>query len=107
MAFKRARAILLAALLGTIASVLPPPLIAGAAGSPAEVADRLIDENVGLTSHPVTLEQLRRVVEPRSERGREVRNRHVPGQVDKVIVLTGTGIEVEVYAPAAGPILVR
>jgi hypothetical protein len=107
MASKPVRATLVAALLGTIASVLPPPLLAGAAGSPAEVADRLIEENVGLTSHPVTLEELRRMVEPRSERGSEVRNRHVPGQIDKVIALAGKGIEVDVYAPAAGPILVQ
>ena len=102
-----ARTVLGAALLGTIAAVLPQASLAGAAGSPADVADRLIEENVGLTSHPVTLEELRRMVEPRSERGREVRNRHVPGQIDKVIVLAGKGIEVEVYAPAAGPILVQ
>src|SRR5258707_158100 len=107
MACRRARAALVAALLGTLASVQPPPSLAGAAGSPAEVADRFIEENIGLTSRPLKLDELRRLVGPREERSREVRNLHVPGQVDRVIVLSGMGIEVEIYAPASGAILVQ
>ena len=94
-----------AALLGSIAA-LPSPALAGAAGSPADAAS-FIERNVGLTSHAITLDELRRQVRPQRETSREVRNLHVPGQIDRVTMLAGDGIEVEAYVPASGPVLVQ
>ena len=98
--------VLSAALLGSMASVLPPPAFAGFAGS-APDATPFIEGNIGLTSRAVTLDELRRRVRPRTESGREVRNAHVPGQIDTIMVLAGDGIEVEAYVPASGPVLVQ
>src|SRR5258708_8208135 len=95
-----------AALLATVALLLlPPSLHAGAAGSPDDAIARFIDENVGLTSRPLSLDELRRRVQAQRERAREVPSVHVPGQIDKVVELGGKGIEVEIYGPASVPLL--
>jgi len=96
-----ARALALAAALG-----VPSAALAGAQGNPAD-AQTLIERNIGLTSAPLTLAQLRSRIGATSEKAREVKNVQVPGQVDRVVVLAGAGVEVEAYAPASGPVLVQ
>jgi hypothetical protein len=99
--------VLSAALLTSTALVLTLQAFAAGAGGSPEDAARFIEQNIGLTSRPVTLDQLRRRVRPKSESSRDVRNAHIPGQIDKMTVLAGDGIEVEAYVPATGPVLVQ
>ena len=89
------------------ALALPLAALGGAQGNPPD-AQAFVEKNVGLTSKPLGIEQLRARIGATSGKAREVPNAHVPGQVDQVIVLSGPGVEVEAYAPAGGgPVLVR
>jgi hypothetical protein len=79
---------------------------AGANGSPAEVA-RFIEENVGLTTEPLTLDQLRKRIAATGESSRAVANAHVQGQIDHIVTLRARDLEVEAYVPdVPGPLLV-
>lgn len=88
------------------ALALPVAARAGAQGNPPD-AQAFIEKNIGLTSGPITLDRLRARIGATSEKAREVPNAHVQGQVDRVVVLAGPGVEVEAYAPASGPVLVQ
>jgi hypothetical protein len=79
---------------------------AHSSGSPEDAA-RFIEQNIGLTTRPFTLEQLRANIQSRNESSRAVPNAHVRGQTDRIFVLSANGLEVEAYVPARGPILIQ
>lgn len=83
-----------------------PGLCAGGRGSPAD-AERFIERNLDLTDTPLTLEQLRKRIGAATESSRAVANLHVPGQTDHIVTLKAKDLEVEVYAPATGAVLVQ
>ena len=88
------------------ALALPLAALGGAQGNPPD-AQAFVADNIGLTSRALTLGELRARIHATAERAREVPNAHVAGQVDRVVVLAGAGIEVEAYTPASGPVLVQ
>ena len=84
------------------------PLLAGAQGSPKEAVRNFLEQNIGLTSQPLTLAQLRLRLHATTKSSRTVENAHVPGQMDQIVVLTdGKGTEVEAYVPATGTVVVQ
>lgn len=84
------------------------PLSAGAPGSPDEAVRKFIEQNIGLTSQPLTLAQLRLRLRARIQSSRQVENTQVPGQMDRIVVLTdGKGTEVEAYVPATGTVIIQ
>jgi hypothetical protein len=102
------RAFMLALLFVSWNAICSLPALAGAKGDPAEAAGNFIDQNIGLTSRPFTLAQLRLRLHAQTKSSRKVENIHVPGQMDRIVVLTdGKGTEVEAYVPATGPVLVQ
>jgi hypothetical protein len=102
------RAFILAVLLVSLNSIGSLPALAGANGDPTEAVGNFIDQNIGLTSRPFTLAQLRLHLHATTKSSRKVENIHVAGQMDRIVVLNdGKGTEVEAYVPATGPVLIQ
>lgn len=102
------KALALAGLVACLTSVCSLPALAGAKGSPEEAVQHFIEQNIGLTSRPFTLAQLRLRLHAKTKSSRKVENIHVPGQMDRIVVLNdGKGTEVEAYVPATGPVLIE
>jgi len=98
----------LAMLMVLISSAWAPRLVAGATGSPEEAIGNFIEQNIGLTSRPFTLAQLRLRLHATTKSTRQVQNPNVPGQTDRIVVLDdGKGVEVEAYVPATGALLIQ
>ena len=98
----------LAMLMVLISSARAPRLVAGAKGSPEEAIGNFIDQNIGLTSRPFTLAQLRLRLHATTKSTRQVQNPNVPGQTDRIVILDdGKGVEVEAYVPATGALLIQ
>ena len=91
-----------------LSAVSSLPGLPGAQGSPDEAVQKFIEQNIGLTSQPLTPAQLRLRLHARTKSSRQVENAHVPGQVDHIIVLSDDkGTEVEAYVPATGTVLIQ
>ena len=98
----------LAVLMVLISSAWAPRLVAGATGSPEEAIGNFIDQNIGLSSQPFTLAQLRLRLHATTKSTRQVQNPNVPGQTDRIVVLDdGKGVVVEAYVPATGALLIQ
>jgi hypothetical protein len=98
----------LAVLLALMSSAWAPQLQASATGSPEDAIRNFIEQNIGLTSRPFTLAQLRLRLHATTKSTRQVQNPNVPGQTDRIVVLDdGKGVEVEAYVPASGPLLIQ
>jgi hypothetical protein len=82
------------------------PLPAGTQGY--EAVNNFLEQNIGLTSKPMTLAQLQLRLHATVKSSRQVQNTHVPGQMDRIVVLTdGKGTEVEAYVPATGTVIIQ
>src|SRR5579859_5586298 len=79
------------------------------AADTAEGMGRFIEENIGIKNDDsLSLAQLRTQVHPNKETAYQLRNRHVPGQVDRIVTLgDGKGLEVQAYVTAPGRALIQ
>jgi hypothetical protein len=79
-----------------------------AADAPEGIA-RFIEENIGFKNDDsLSLAKLRPQVHPNKETAYQLRNLHVPGQVDRIVTLgDGKGLEVQAYVTAPGRALIQ
>jgi len=77
------------------------------AADAAEGLAKFIENNIGLKDS-LSLEQLRARVKSRQEKSSQLENQHVPGQVDRIVILgDGKGLEVEAYVTGPGQVLIQ
>ena len=77
------------------------------AADASEGMARFIEQNIGLKDS-LSLEQLRARIKVQQEKSSPVNNHHVPGQVDRIVILRdGKGLEVEAYVTGPGRVLIQ
>jgi hypothetical protein len=79
------------------------------AADPSEGMARFIDQNIGVGNQDsLSLGQLRGQVHATKEGSYQLQNRHVPGQVDRIVTLgDDKGLEVEAYVTGPGRVFVQ
>jgi len=68
---------------------------------------QVIEQNIGLKDS-LSLDQLRARIKVQQEKSSPVNNHHVPGQVDRIVILgDGKGLEVEAYVTGPRRVMIQ